>query len=102
MRSSLHVDYVTRPPRRRADIAGTKGLLEFDIIARTLTLTGTDGGVIDERAFEGDNTDSYRAEMADFLNAVETGTGPRCDGAEALSVLRQVLAARRISGLPEA
>ncbi|MHA1598171.1 MAG: Gfo/Idh/MocA family protein [Alphaproteobacteria bacterium] len=101
-RSTLHLDYVTRPARRRADVAGTKGLLEIDIIGRRLTLTGIDGTVVDDRTFDGDNTDTYRDEMADFLNAVQAGTSPRCDGTEALAVLRQVLAARRISGLPEA
>ena len=101
-RSTLHLDYVTRPARRRADIAGTKGLLEIDIIGRSLRLTGIDGDVSDERTFEGENAETYRAEMKDFLNAVETGAQPRCDGTEALSVLHQVLAARRISGLPEA
>ena len=39
--SSLHLDYVTRPTRRGAEIGGDKGILSLDLVAREITLTAS-------------------------------------------------------------
>ena len=100
--SSLHLDYVTRPPRRVIDIAGTAGLLSVDVLARCLVLYDGDGKTVLERAYDTSFDDDYRDEMAAFLDCVEADGEPACDGGEALAVLIQVIAARSLAGLPGA
>ncbi len=98
--SSLHLDYVTRPAERVAEIAGTKGVLRLDLRARTLCLRDTMGDIATETAFGGSPDDDYIALMGNFLASIEGRESPACDGQEALLVLEQVIAARRLSGLP--
>ncbi len=100
--SSLHLDYVTRPPRRTIDIAGTAGLLSVDVLARRLILHDGDGKTVLERAYDTTYDDDYRDEMVAFLDCVEGDGVPACDGREALAVLHQVIAARYLAGLPGA
>jgi len=99
--SSLHLDYISRNRHRLVEITGTKGFLKIDILGRRLTLTDIDGGIIDEQAFSGSNTDTYRDEITDFVSSIAEGRKPRCSGTEGLAVLRQVLAARQMSGLSQ-
>ena len=100
--SSLHLDYVTRPPHRVIDFAGAAGLLNVDVLGRRLVLHDGDGKTVLERAYDTTFDDDYRDEMAAFLDCVEAGREPACDGREALDVLRQVIAARSLAGLPGA
>lgn len=100
--SSLHLDYVTRPPRRIIDLAGTAGLLNVDVLARRLVLHDGEGKTALERAYDTTYDDDYRDEMAAFLDCIEGGGEPACDGREALAVLGQVIAARSLAGLPGA
>jgi predicted dehydrogenase len=100
VQSNLHLDYVTRPPRRAIEIAGTGGLMQIDVLGRRLSLVDTDGGAVEDHAWETSVAEDYRAEMDCFIDCVHGTATPPCDGREALSVLRQVLAARAMSGLP--
>ena len=100
--SRLHLDYVTRPPRRTIDIAGTAGLLGVDLLARRLVLHDGDGKTVLERAYDATYDDDYRDEMSAFLDCIEGSGEPACDGREALAVLGQVIAARSMAGLPGA
>jgi len=81
--SSLHLDYVTKTPQRTIDIMGTEGYLKIDLLDRICSA----------------NND-YRAEMASFLACIEGDWEPVCDGFEALRVLRGVIVARELAGLP--
>lgn len=100
--STLHIDYVTRPPRRRIEIAGTDGLLSVDVRNRRLVLRDRDDRVVREEAWSRTVADDYREEMKLFVDCVDGKAAPLCDGEEALAVLRLVLAARELSGLPSA
>ena len=102
IRSTLHLDYVTRPRRRVAEIAGTEGLLQADLRGGRLTLTGPDDTVVLDETHPLVIDAEYRAEIEDFLTAIENRGAPCCDGRAALAVLRQVIAARRLAGLPTA
>lgn len=99
VQSSLHLDYITRPPMRVAEIAGSNGFLRLDLRNRFLIFQGTNGEKLQEKKFNGSVADDYRTEMAAFLRCVREGLAPQCDGFEALSVLRQVLEARKLCGL---
>ena len=100
MRSILHLDYVTRPSRRKAEIAGSDGLLELDLSERQLQLCSKSGAIAHEQSWITSANEDYLEEMKQFFRCITEGEAPRCNGREALDVLRQVLAARRMSGLP--
>jgi predicted dehydrogenase len=95
--SVLHLDYCSRGRRRAFTIAGDQGRLSADLDARCLTIDAADGGR-ETRHFDGGYDDDYRREMEDFLSTLD-GARPRCDGWEALAVLRLVLDARQLAGL---
>lgn len=101
-RTDVHVDYISRQARRDFEITGNGGRLHADIRNRSLEIYDAKETKIDQQTFGGGDGETYEDEMQDFLNAIETGSAPRCGGAEGLAVLRLVLAARRLSGLPAA
>jgi len=100
--TSIHVDFATRAGMRRCEIAGTKGTLSADLRERTYELRGVDNEVLDRYSDTDTVAQDYVAEMASFLECLGGRDRPRCDGAEALMVLEQVVAARRLAGLPQA
>ncbi len=100
--SSLHLDYVTRPRRRRTTIAGSEGILDLDLDARRLVFTGHDGRVLDDTTSPGSYADDFVAEMRSFLACMRHEAQPPCDGRAARAVLGQVLEARRLCNLPQA
>jgi predicted dehydrogenase len=99
--SSLHLDYVTRPPLRVTEIAGEDGFLRLDIAGRRATITDAAGAVKLEKKYVTTFDDDYRDEMAAFLACVAGQDKPPCNGREARDVLVQVVAARRLAGLPQ-
>ena len=100
-RSNLHLDYVTRPRKRRFEIAFSDGFTaEADLDARSLTVWAANGASIVEQRFEGTYAGDYVAEMQSFLTCIRDGAEPPCDGRRAAAVLKQVLDARSMVGLP--
>lgn len=93
--ASVHLDYVTRPRRRRTEIAGENGLIEIDLEARHMTRWTVDGMRAEEERFPGGYADDYVAEARLFLDCIAGHARPACDGAEALEVLSLALAARK-------
>lgn len=103
MRSVLHLDYVTRPTRRVAEIGGENGILRLDLVKRDVSMTNTDGSVSHHQDFgKTASDDAYVTEMAAFIECVEQNSKPPCDGYEALGVLAQVISARQQCELPNA
>ena len=98
--TSLHFDYVTRPPIRVMDIAGSEGRIAIDIVGRRLTRWSPEGAVLTDETAASRHEDDYRTEMEHFLACVAEHATPRCNGLEALAVLSEVLAARAMAGLP--
>jgi predicted dehydrogenase len=98
-RSNAHLDYLTRPPQRITEIAGDEGFIRIDLNARRFVEYGANGVLRADEALPGTYADDYRKEMQDFIAAIEGTSRPRCDGMEALAVLRLALAARRKAGL---
>jgi predicted dehydrogenase len=99
--SNLHLDFATRAAKRVTEIGTSEGVLTIDILARTLEWRDATGAVRDQRAFGGEHTDDYVTEMRHFLACVTGAQMPLCDGREAASILGEVLALRRLAGLPE-
>lgn len=98
--SCIHVDYLTRPPRRRIEVAGERGVLEIDVRGRRLQLIPADGGKESSRVFNSTIDQEYVEEMKAFLACVRDGAAPPLDGSAAVAVLQQVLDARKLCGLP--
>ena len=94
---SVHVDYLTRPPRRRLVACGEQGTITWDGIAQTLTLALAGQPERCERSAQ-EHDELYRAQAAAFLAAcdgrptVQLATAE--DGVKALAVCD---AARRAS-----
>lgn len=99
-RSSIHVDYVTRPRRRVTEIVGENGLLRLDLDRRQFLHLGQGGDIVTETAFAGGYGDDYVAEMAAFLACIAGGEKPHCDGREALACLNLIHSVRHSAGLP--
>ena len=98
--STIHVDYVTRPRRRRIEIAGSEGIMDLDLEACRLTLLDGEGKEATAKSFPTDSGGMYADEMNAFISCMRHGAAPPCDGWQALEVLRLVIEARRLSGLP--
>lgn len=99
--SSLHLDYVTRPRRRITEIAGTEGVLQIDVSGRRLTMTRSDGTLAEDRAWEEPFAQTYVAEAAAALSAVNGREPFPIAWRDAVAVVKQVQDARRLSGLDE-
>jgi len=101
LQSVLHLDYVTRPTQRLANIGGSKGILKVDLVKRNLVFVNSSGTPEKQLDFNRTNSDDdYIAEMKAFIKCVEGDEDPVCDGYAALEVLEQVILARQQCGLP--
>lgn len=100
--STLHMDFVSPTRQRVTEVVGTDGLVRIDISNRRFMEIGVDGIVLRDRSPSRPLEDDYRIEMSNFLDCTRGQSKPRCDGGEALSVLEQVLAARKLAKLPTA
>ncbi len=101
VQSTVHLDYVTRPRRRVTRIVGTEASIELNISQRKLLLYDLEDNVVLEEQWSSSVAEDYLEEMKAFTHCVEKKEKPRCDGYEALDVLEQVVAARRLCGLKE-
>ncbi len=99
-RSTIHLDFVTRPRLRRTEIAGTEGRLSIDLDERRATLVTDSGEVLRDERFSGSYADDHKAQIGCFLECLRTASPPPCSPQEALHVLSLVLDARHVCGLP--
>jgi predicted dehydrogenase len=101
-RSTLHLDYVSRPRRRTVEIAGTGGRLELDLDAPRMRRIDIEDRTVSDETFADPPAAAYEREAQSFLECVTNNATPPCNGRQALAVLEQVIAARDICGLPSA
>jgi predicted dehydrogenase len=92
--SSIHMDFVSRRRQRVTAITGTLGAVELDMPGRRLQRYDEAGQAMPEEIFGGEINDDYSAEMKHFIACVEGSETPRCNGREALVILRQAIDAR--------
>ena len=100
IRSTLHLDYLTRPPMRVCEIAGSKNFLKIDIRSRRAELIDREGRQVAFVEDKGGVSDDYRAEANAFLECIAGRTEPRCSATEALGILTCAVEARQMAGLP--
>jgi len=100
--SNLHLDYVTRPTQRTTKIGGIDGIIEIDLVNRSVTHHDRAGGIATHHDFSSSSSnDDYVLEMAAFIKSINENTPPQCSGYDSMNALEQVIAARRLCGLPE-
>jgi predicted dehydrogenase len=111
-RSTIHLDYVTRPEVRQTIIVGSKGTVIFDLVNHQSWLRDKDGPMIEH--FNGDIVfkpeydvwnQTYIDEMRAFLDIINSkpvsGYSPLrgCTAEEGLEVLKICLEVRKQAGL---
>ena len=97
--TTLHLDYVSRPQHRGFSVAGPKGLILGNIVARSLVLFDLDGNPKQAEQYPGSYDDDYVVEMAAFLTRVD-GIVPAllgCTAEEAIEVLKVCLKAKKVA-----
>ncbi len=100
--STLHMDYLTDPEKRGYKLVGSKGVIEVDLVDRTLRLTTDKARSINHMQDSWD--DNYLDEITEFLKAVSgysmdslfLATG--MNGADTLEI---ILAVRSAAGLKD-
>lgn len=98
--STLHLDYVTRPPQRYVEIAGSEGLLRLDLHNRAFVHLNKNGDISADEKFQSSFDDDYREELMNFFSCCRGDAEPHCSGWEGHASLKLVIEARFMAGLP--
>lgn len=100
--TTIHMDYLTEPEKRGFKLVGTHGVIEVDLVARTVKKSHKNSppSIIPMA----DNWDSnYLAELKEFIHAVgQKGinrNSPLASGGEAAQVMDVILSVRSMAGL---
>lgn len=98
-RTTIHLDYLTKPEIRQSIIVGTEATIIIDLLNRQAWLRGTAGFVMDH--FTGVDTfdDNYMEEMEAFIDRVDGKPALGCTGDDALAVLGICLDAKKLATL---
>lgn len=97
-RSSIHLDYLTKPEIRQGIIIGDRGQIVFDLVNRTAWIR-IDGEF--KKAIERKDTwnNNYIEEMQAFIDRIDGKETLGCTAEEALKVLDICLQVRKQAGL---
>ena len=94
---SVHLDYLTRPTRRRMTAAGALGTLEWDGVGQTVTLSLSGTPPQEFRSLQ-TRDELFLAQAQAFLNTSQASSDPRLatgeDGVQALAVCDAVRIAK--------
>lgn len=98
-RSTIHLDYVTRPEIRQTLIVGSEGQIVLDLVSRHAWLRDTDGGILEH--FQGvDSFDkNYVEEMQAFIDRIDGKDTLGATGEDGLAALQICLDARKMAGV---
>lgn len=100
---SIHIDMLQRAPTRTCKLIGSEGTLIWDAIANQTRLFSAGAGVWEDLcpAQAPDGNATYVAEMAHFLDCLQTGAKPLITGEDGRQTLQVVLAAKRSAELQQ-
>jgi len=98
-RSTIHLDYITKPEQRHFTIQGETGRITCTLPSRNLFLLTPDKEQADWFHCRGSYDQDYIDEMKAFIDRIEGKETPGCTGAEALRVLEICLEVRRQAGM---
>ena len=91
---TLDLNFIEPFYRRTCLVVGTEAVAEWDWVRGTVEVRGRDDR-LSELPAATEPEDAYRAELADFLDAVESGGEPRTTLAEGAAAVELVDAAKR-------
>ena len=97
--SSIHLGYITPPTRRCFSIGGVGGIMDVDLVARSIKVFDGDNNIRSEKIYKSTDDADYLLEMESFANCIKDNIRPKVSGLAALEILRQVLAARKLAGI---
>ena len=98
--SSLHLDFASPVRRRALEICGLHGSVEADLRSGETVWRDAGGERLETATVAIDPDAEYRAVLADFLDAIERGVAPECDGAAGLAALHLAHRARIDGEMP--
>lgn len=99
--TSIHADYLTEPERRGYKLVGSKGVIEVDLVARTIKVSNLLINTVNQMKDSYD--DNYLEEMKAFINACNKGKIHKdealASGLEGANTLDIILSVRSMAGL---
>lgn len=97
--AQIHLDLWQKPPERAGHVIGELGAIRWDLIGRTALKIDREGTITNLLPDNqpGSISETYRAEVACFVDSVRRQTPPAVDLAAGARVLRIVLAALQSS-----
>jgi predicted dehydrogenase len=90
----VHLDYFRRAYRRRLEVSGARGVIEWEYPSQQVTVYGPEPNEVHVIEVDGTEADMYMEEMKHLVRCLEYSEAPMIDGAEALRSLRLVEAAK--------
>lgn len=97
---SLHLDYISKNGKRYFEVQFEDHYMKADIDGRLIQIWNKDGDMVKEEIISQADTDCYIDEMKLFIGAVQGSGVYPCGPDEALDVLKTVIEARKMAGLP--
>jgi predicted dehydrogenase len=98
-RSTIHLDYLSKPQIRQTIIAGKKGQIIFDLVNHQGWLRDKDGNLLATSIASGGWDDTYIDEMKAFIDRMDGKETLGCSAEEGLEVLKVCLEVRKQAGL---
>jgi predicted dehydrogenase len=89
----VHIDFMERFYSRGCVLAGENGKLQWDFTSNTVQIRRS-GEEVQTILFSCEVNEMYLAEMAHFMDCVESGSRPKVSLQDAMLTLRIALAAR--------
>lgn len=93
-RTTIHMDYLTRPRRRGFEIAFANGFVVADLERGRLDVWSAEGRPIEGCDMLADHNDTYVQMLRGFVGRITGSGGKICAASEALSVSALAIAAR--------
>lgn len=100
-RSTIHLDYITKPERRYFTIVGTENSLTVNLVDRVVSMRRNYGDSLPDFCFCGTDSwnDNYIEEMQAFIDRIDGKETIGCSGEEGLEILKICLEVRKQAGL---
>jgi len=92
-RADVHLDFFQRSYSRYCSLVGSEGKVQWDLLSNSVQIQrpGKEAEIV---KFNYEINDAYVAELAHFMECVQTGARPRFTLQDAILTLRIALAAR--------